>query len=97
MADDWDNYTEFKGGYVEDRGLEIYQGEAQRASIQEGMRILEIGFGSGSFLDHCKNLGCDTWGIEIISEMVTKVKANGHNVYEGNNISVLDLEPNSVD
>jgi hypothetical protein len=44
MVDDWDNYIEFKDGHGGDHGLEIYKGEAQRASVREGMRVLEIGF-----------------------------------------------------
>ena len=97
MADDWDNYVEFKEGYGGDQGLEIYQGEAQRASIQEGMRILEIGFGGGRFLDHCKDIGCETWGTEIIPELVTRAKAKGHQAFHTTSLTDLPLEAGSVD
>lgn len=97
MADDWDNYIEFKEGYGGDHGLEIYEGEARRAGLQSGKRVLEIGFGGGAFLDHCKAEGCDTWGTEIILELVNRVQENGHQVFHTSQIDTLPLQEESVD
>ncbi|AAM07528.1 class I SAM-dependent methyltransferase [Methanosarcina acetivorans] len=41
---------------------------------KEGMRILEIGCGSGKYIVECAKRGADVWGIDVAPEMIKLAK-----------------------
>ena len=47
-----------------------------------GLNLLEIGFGSGVFMDWAKGAGHSVVGLEILPEMIEAVRARGHQVYQ---------------
>lgn len=80
------------GGYLEfkswssnrDPALdEIFDIEIRRTNIPTAATILEIGFGSGHFLDWSRERGHTVIGVELIQSLVTAAKSRGHLVYCG--------------
>ncbi|MEK6772734.1 MAG: class I SAM-dependent methyltransferase [Bdellovibrionota bacterium] len=67
---------------------EIYEIEFQRLKVKGPLRILEIGYGKGEFLDWAKSKGHSIKGIEIIPELVEQARSKGHDVQM---LSVMDL------
>lgn len=59
---------------------EIYEIEFARLSVNKPLNILEVGYGSGEFLDWAKSNGHKVKGIEIIPELVEKARTKGHDV-----------------
>ena len=53
------------------------------AGLAKNLRILEVGFGSGRFLDWAQAQGMTTAGVEIIPECVEAARARGHDVFAG--------------
>jgi SAM-dependent methyltransferase len=49
-----------------------------RKILSPGSRVLDIGCGSGSFLDLAKSSGCKTFGIEYSNDSLSIVRKNGH-------------------
>jgi len=60
-----------------------FSNELKRAIILPSARLLEIGFGSGEFMDWASANGYDVSGVEINKEMIDKAESNGHRVYFG--------------
>jgi len=91
------NYQTRKSWYGKDAYLnhsEIFKSEVMRAHVPPGVRILEIGFGDGLFLDWARASGFDITGIEINDNFVTLAKKRNHRVYFGNPV---DIFKNKVD
>lgn len=61
----------------------VFAEEIARANVPEGARILEIGFGEGSFLDWARANGFDCAGLEINPKLVESSRARGLEVYQG--------------
>jgi len=62
---------------------EIFAIEAGRAGITPPAAVLEIGFGSGHFLDWAAGKGYRTAGVEIISSLVESAARRGHRSLSG--------------
>ena len=81
--------TELYSGYVEYKdwtGQASFQPENYRAllanaGISNSARLLEIGFGAGTFLDWARAQGHEIEGLEILPEMVSAARARGHQVH----------------
>lgn len=59
--------------------------------IQPGMRVLEIGFGQGDFMDYIyKHFGIRTVGVSIANEQVKAVQARG---FEAHHMNSWDMTP----
>jgi len=57
----------------------------QKCNIQPGMRILEIGFGEGDFMDYIyKHYGIRPVGVSISNEQVKAVRARGFTAFHMN-------------
>lgn len=61
----------------------IYSEEIARAKLLSGARILEIGFGEGTFLDWARDQGFLCSGLEINPELVESARARSHDVHRG--------------
>lgn len=79
----WDSQSDSK-----DRS-DIFRREVNRAGVVAPARILEIGFGSGQFLDWARENGFDAWGIEQLEELCATAGDRGHNVLCGDIESAL--------
>ena len=67
---------------TDDRKFELI---AQKCGIKQGMRILEIGFGDGDFMDYIyEHYGIRPIGVTISNEQVKFVKERGFEAYHMN-------------
>ncbi len=57
-------------------------------------RTLDVGCGSGAFLDLAKKAGCQTFGLELNSAAAEKARAKGHTIY-GRLLNELDRDQTS--
>lgn len=46
-------------------------------------KVLDVGCGNGSFLDLMKNVGMETYGIDISDDMVKQITSRGHHGFRG--------------
>jgi 2-polyprenyl-3-methyl-5-hydroxy-6-metoxy-1,4-benzoquinol methylase len=46
--------------------------------LRPGSRVVDVGCGSGSFLDLAKASGCETFGVEYSLESLSIIRENGH-------------------
>ena len=87
----YDNYEAFKeqvwSAGLDDYLAESYAIEMKRASAIPGHTVLELGFGSGRFLDWCKEHEFSAFGMEAAQPLVEKAKERGHTVWLGTNPS----------
>lgn len=68
---------------------EMFEVEMSRAGVARGAAVLEIGFGSGAFLDWARESGYRTEGIEINPDLVAAAKDRGHAVDAGDPREIL--------
>ncbi|MCK6510475.1 class I SAM-dependent methyltransferase [Myxococcota bacterium] len=61
----------------------LYTMEMRRVAFRSGIRVLEIGFGQGFFLDWAHQQGAQVTGIEIIPELCAHTRQRHPAVYEG--------------
>lgn len=87
----WDSQIDRK-----DRS-DIFRREVHRAGIVAPARILEIGFGSGQFLDWARENGFDVCGVEQLEELCGMAKERGHTVFCGDVKSALEQIDGHVD
>jgi 2-polyprenyl-3-methyl-5-hydroxy-6-metoxy-1,4-benzoquinol methylase len=78
-------YDEFKGWSETPVPIapEIFANLLDLAGATGQLRILEMGFGDGAFLDWARNRGHSVIGSEIRPEAIEAAKARGHEVYQG--------------
>jgi 2-polyprenyl-3-methyl-5-hydroxy-6-metoxy-1,4-benzoquinol methylase len=71
---EWKNWrTDFSFSEAEDLYFEKELGKI----VRPGQRIVEIGFGAGSFLAWAKHRGADVYGVELQEELVTAATKHG--------------------
>lgn len=68
---------------VQDHQYSVYEEEMLRAGLAPAARILEVGFGEGSFLDWAQKHGFTVFGLELDPQLVAAARARGHTVQEG--------------
>jgi hypothetical protein len=88
----YSSYSEMKGwspdgGSGNPRAFENILAGSQKLGR---LKILEIGFGDGSFLDWARNAGHIVTGVEILPECVKAAATRGHDVHLAENISGLE-------
>jgi SAM-dependent methyltransferase len=84
MTDLYNSYSSFKGWGDTTPSVppEEFEEILALGKCKPSARILEIGFGSGQFLDWARGAGHEVVGIEIIPEMITAATSRGHIVYQ---------------
>jgi 2-polyprenyl-3-methyl-5-hydroxy-6-metoxy-1,4-benzoquinol methylase len=76
---------------------EAYEIEILRSGVVPPARILEIGFGTGRFLDWATRRGYSVTGVEIIEELVERARVAGHNVFQGTVQSAINPDNHQFD
>jgi len=77
------NYEDWKNWKDEDFGKATPEDDAYFSKIRKtfnlnnNLRVLEIGFGNGNFLNYCKNNNWDVCGVEIIPTLVDRALKAG--------------------
>jgi SAM-dependent methyltransferase len=97
--DFYQSYAAFKSWPIGDdqSSDETYEVELRRSGINPPARILEIGFGTGHFLDWARRRGYSITGVEVIGELVDRARAAGHVVFYGTPQSVIDATSQQFD
>ena len=54
------------------------------------LKILEIGFGNGNFLNYCKHKNIDIYGVEINNDLLEVAKLNNFNVFTPDQINSFE-------
>lgn len=78
----YDSYAQWKdwggAGFLEtsEREWHYFRGELRGLRL-DGARVLDLGFGNGSFLGFCRRNGAHVAGTEYISELVDRAHAAG--------------------
>lgn len=62
---------------------------------KDKIKILEVGFGNGSFLEYGRKSGWEMYGAEVNLNLIKSAENNGFKVFEGDKYQVLD--PDSFD
>lgn len=75
--DDW--YEEKKGSFIDKVETEI---AFEMLEIKKGMKILDVGCGTGNFCIKLAETGCQVTGIDVSEEMlaIARAKASGKNL-----------------
>ena len=72
MADEYDRLAHDSTGYpfeaYDDTLLEI----TRAACIQRGMKVLDLGIGTGNLAIRLADLGCEIWGVDFSTRMLAK-------------------------
>ena len=79
-GDQFGKYSQYQKDY--------YHKVLQLSGLSAGAKILEIGFGNGSFLSYCRDAGIDISGTEINSELLLLAQNYGYTVYPSNHLEL---------
>lgn len=85
MSDLYAEYVDFKGWAPTGSTAKAYEHAAlmRFAGVAlKGARFLELGFGPGHLLDWAKDQGAETFGEELVPELVEQALDRGHHVSE---------------
>lgn len=88
------NYNRWKGwagdtfGKIERSQIFYFNAEMRKTGLMASgaVRVLEIGFGNGSFLSYAKAKGWDICGTEISADLVEAGKRAGFNCLQADNV-----------
>jgi len=86
----YESYTNWKGWHLDFSFSEeddLYYDKEFGQVLRPGLRLIEIGFGAGSFLAWSKQRGAEVYGVEIQEELVAAAKQHG--VFAVNQIDQL--------
>lgn len=86
----WKNWTEDSFGFISKNDYFYFRKLLKKFTPNSVERVLEIGFGNGSFLAYLRELNIDSIGVEIEKQLVSAAKNKGFEVYE--DISQLDYK-----
>jgi SAM-dependent methyltransferase len=86
-------WKEWSGAFAATDREARYFVEELRGIALKGKRVLEVGFGNGSFLAWAKGEGADVAGIEINAEMREAASAHG---FEAFDVSLAELAERGV-
>src|SRR5205823_13413923 len=75
----------------------FYRMETADFGLMQGSKIVELGFGEGRFLDFAKRAGYDVRGIELIPDLVNRVRERGHAAEVGARLSRFANEAGTFD
>lgn len=74
---EWKNWTWKSCNDVPNWLRRYFKGEISRLKLPPNAKILEVGFGDGSFMEWARANGYEVDGIEIIEEQVTRANKEG--------------------
>jgi 2-polyprenyl-3-methyl-5-hydroxy-6-metoxy-1,4-benzoquinol methylase len=87
MDDEYRNYVDWKQwqgfGSLSSSQARYFAREIAMLRPLQGKRILEIGFGNGSFLSFARGQGAEVLGTEMIPELVQAAREAGFDVNDG--------------
>jgi putative AdoMet-dependent methyltransferase len=76
LFDDWaehyDQSVQDDGGFPFDGYEQVLDEITRAAGAQGGMKVLDLGVGTGNLATRFAALGCDIWGIDFSAEMLAK-------------------------
>ncbi len=79
----WKRWDGVEFGAVRADAIAAYEAELRRARIDSPVRqVVEVGFGTGSFLSFARSKGWQITGIEANSDLVSTAVANGYSAME---------------
>jgi 2-polyprenyl-3-methyl-5-hydroxy-6-metoxy-1,4-benzoquinol methylase len=91
----YDDYIQFKNWDVPaGSDPDLFASLLKKSGLGERLAILEIGCGTGGFMDWARQNGHHVEGIELIPELVEAVSKRGFKVYQA---PVSDLKANNYD
>jgi len=95
----WKSWDSDGFGILDKRDSAYYKSEMSKSGLNDlkGLKVLEIGFGNGSFAAWCKQEGAHYSGTEIIPELVIAGQSAGYNVFNGDIGLDSIVEMNSID
>lgn len=85
---DWKGWSD--GPAVKASDYRYFDGEMKRARLGQARSVLEIGFGTGTFLAWGASRGVSVVGLEIIPELVKHAEGSGQEVYLWNLVTAED-------
>jgi SAM-dependent methyltransferase len=90
----YNSYSQMKGWSAVGGSGDAYVFEniVSAARKRGPLRIFEIGFGDGSFLDWAREAGHEVCGTEIIPECISAARARGHQVYSSDEAGALPTD-----
>jgi SAM-dependent methyltransferase len=101
---DYQNYSRNKGWAADAFGEcppslhHYYKVELARAGFScSGRRVLELGFGNGSFLSFARASGAEAIGVELQPELVERARARGFVAYPSLDKLLEQEAPHSID
>ena len=75
--EDWKNWKDGDFGKTTPEDDAYFSKIKKTFNLNNNLRVLEIGFGNGSFLNYCKNNNWDVYGVEIIPVLVDRAVKTG--------------------
>jgi cyclopropane fatty-acyl-phospholipid synthase-like methyltransferase len=93
-CDNYHSLTDWKRsnfGVVRAEQWAYYNCEIKRTGLIKLGKVIEVGFGNGSFLEYCKQSGVDCIGVEKDKHQVKLANSAGYNaIHDENIISLMD-------
>jgi len=91
---DWKNWSSDDFGFLSKFQQRYFDAEIKRTNrnFAKGSRVLEIGFGSGSFLTFAQNNGWTVTGVEINKELVQIAKNKGFDAVSSDDLDKIDKD-----
>lgn len=71
---DWKNWRDDSFGEFDPSLARYFEAETGIAAVS-GVRVLEIGFGNGSFIGWCRRIGVEIFGVELNPALVDRCRA----------------------
>lgn len=80
---EWKNWSQGEFGICRREDALYYASEFVKCGLLDlsGIRVLEIGFGNGSFAGWATEMGAEYYGVETISELVSLSRTRGFSTY----------------
>ncbi|MDB3892696.1 class I SAM-dependent methyltransferase [Candidatus Thioglobus sp.] len=75
--EDWKNWKNEEFGKTTPEDGAYFSKIKKTFNLNNNLKVLEIGFGNGNFLNYCKNNNWDVCGVEIIPELVDRAVKSG--------------------
>ena len=74
-AESYDESLDGKSGFPFEGYERVLDLIVERANLEPGMEVLDLGIGTGNLAGRLLERGCDVWGLDFSLQMLTKVRA----------------------
>ncbi len=78
--EDWKNWKDDDFAKTTPEDSAYFSKIRNKFKLNNNLKILEVGFGNGNFLNYCKQSNCDVYGVEIIKELLDRATNAGFSV-----------------